>query len=142
MAFISHCRHSLDSLVVHRDDHFSQPLVTSVPHDPTTVDEDVTEWDSFPLLRPRQKIDRQDTFRSMCQFCKILHEHIDLRSKLAAAAAADKETHIADVKAIFVKLLNWADNLPPSMARTPECLPVVLDAQYAPPPELERRRED
>lgn len=98
--------------------------------DTITKSEDVAEWDSFPMLRPLQHLDRRETFRSVCHFSVVLNDHIAMRSKMAASE--DKEPYIDGIKAITIKLLKWADSLPPTIARAGDCLPVVLDIQYVP----------
>jgi hypothetical protein len=120
---------SLTSLIGNTDDRFSQLPAVGVPDDAASVGEDVAVWDSFPLVRPPQVLNRHTGLRTLSELCVVLHQHIDLRSKVNKADENDKADFVEDAKGIFGNLLDWADSIPSTMTRSPECLPLVIDMQ-------------
>lgn len=101
----------------------------AIPEDAVSIGEDVAEWDSFPLVRTPQLLDRHLAQQTLSTLCIVLHQHIDLRSVVQKAKDEEKPALIEDAKAVFVNLLDWADNLPSTMTRSAECLPLVIDMQ-------------
>lgn len=117
---------ALDSLVVHRDDRFSQLPGMAMAEDDDIVGS-VTRWTSFPLIRQPQVLDRHAGFLALSALCIVLHQHVDLRARVRRADETNKTAYLEDAKGIFVNLLDWANNLPASMARSADCLPLVID---------------
>lgn len=118
---------SIHAFYLHKETQLPNPPFFVIPHDFLTQQQDQGPWNSFPLIRPEQKLHRDIGFKAHSELFSILYDFLRIRG--ISAAASDKVTEFHNANMLHSKMLVWADKLPPEMVRGPDSLPMVIDLQ-------------
>jgi hypothetical protein len=117
--------HRANGFFMRTGTQFSRPPTAPIPYD--SDDSDDGNWHSFPLFRPEQSQRLPLTSKTLSELLVILNDHMLRCERLPNLQ--DQENGVENARVLHYQMLRWADDLPPKMQRSPDCLPPVLSIQ-------------